>query len=209
MAEQGLRVEDGRVARRLENRTRILDALFALIRSGRAHPTLREIAAKAGVTSRTLLNHFPDVGSLLHAAAQRGREFAFSELPDVSDHPNPETRVREFFRASVSFFEAYSAVRWSVLTFPGGIPNLDARHPKNNIVSGLVESRVTELFAGFGVALDKDKQLRQAVLVAIDPMAWRLLRVHQRVSRAEAAESMARAVIALARDARSAARGRS
>ena len=202
------RVEDGRVARRLENRARILDALFALIRSGKPHPTLREIAGKAGVTSRTLLNHFPDVGSLLLAAAARGREFAYSSLPEVSDHPNPETRVREFFRASVGFFEAFSAVRWAVLTFPGGMPNLDTKQPKG-VVSGLVESRITELFAGFGVALDRDRQLKQAVLVVVDPMAWRLLRVQQRVSRAEAAESMARAVIALARDARTAQRSRS
>ena len=208
MTAQETRVEDGRVARRLENRARILDALFALIRSGRPHPTLREIAAKAGVTSRTLLNHFPDVGSLLLAAAARGRDFAYSELPKVSDHPNPETRVREFFRAAINFFEAYSAVRWSVLTFPGEHPRWDTRQSKG-LVLGLVESRVAELFAGFGVALEKDRQLRQAVLVVVDPMAWRLLRVQQRVSRAEAADSMARSVIALARDAKASQRGRS
>lgn len=208
MTAQETRVEDGRVARRLENRQRILDALFALIRSGRPHPTLREIAAKAGVTSRTLLNHFPDVGSLLLAAAARGRDFAFNELPKVSDHPNPETRVREFFRGAINFFEAYSAVRWSVLTFPGENSRWDTRQSKG-VVLGLVESRVAELFTAFGVSLEKDRQLRQAVLVVVDPMAWRLLRVQQRVSRAEAAESMARSVIALARDAKASPRSRS
>jgi AcrR family transcriptional regulator len=208
MAEQDSPVEDGRVARRLENRSRILDALFALIRSGRPHPTLREIAAKAGVTSRTLLNHYPDVGSLLLAAAQRGRDFAYSELPLVSEHSNPETRVREFFRGAVNFYEAYSAVRWSVLTFPGELARFDPRQAKG-VVSSLVESRVSQLFAGFGVSLEKDKQLRQAVLVVIDPMAWRLLRVHQRVSRADAADTIARSVIALARDAKASQRSRS
>jgi AcrR family transcriptional regulator len=208
MAEQDSRVEDGRVARRLENRSRILDALFALIRSGRPHPTLREIASKAGVTSRTLLNHFPDVGSLLLAAAARGREFAFAELPTVSSHPNPETRVREFFRGAINFYEASSAVRWAILTFPGELGKLDTRTGKSAVLN-LVEQRVTELMAGFGVSLEKDKQLRQSVLVAIDPLAWRLLRVQQRVSRAEAAECMARSVLALARDARASARGRS
>lgn len=202
------RVEDGRVARRLENRVRILDALFALIRAGKSHPTLREIAGKAGVTSRTLLNHFPDVGSLLLAAAARGRELAERELPDVSDHPNPETRVREFFREAVGFYEGYSAIRWAVLTFPGEIPAFDARQGKG-VVLGMVERRVAELLAGFGVALDRDRQLRQAALVVVDPIAWRLLRVQQRVSRAEAAESMARGVIALARDAKVAQRARS
>jgi AcrR family transcriptional regulator len=208
MAEQESPVEDGRVARRLENRSRILDALFALIRSGRPHPTLREIAAKAGVTSRTLLNHYPDVGSLLLAAAARGRDFAYSELPLVSEHSNPETRVREFFRGAVNFYEAYSAVRWSVLTFPGELAKFDPRQGKG-VVSSLVESRVSQLLAGFGVSIEKDKQLRQAILIVIDPMAWRLLRVQQRVSRADAAETMARCVIALARDAKSAQRSRS
>jgi AcrR family transcriptional regulator len=208
MAEQDSRVEDGRVARRLENRSRILDALFALIRAGRPHPTLREIAAKAGVTSRTLLNHYPDVGTLLLAAAARGRDFAYSELPVVSDHSNPETRVREFFRGAVNFYEAYSAVRWAVLTFPGELAKLDTRQTKGVVLS-LVESRVAELLSGFGVTLDKDKQLRQAVLVAIDPMAWRLLRVQQRISKADAAETMARTLLALARDAKASQRSRS
>lgn len=208
MAEQELPVEDGRVARRLENRARILDALFTLIRSGRPHPTLREIAAKAGVTSRTLLNHFPDVGSLLLAAAARGRDYARSELPVVSSHANPETRVREFFRGAVNFYESYSAVRWSLLTFPGEMPKLDTRQSKG-VVLGLIENRMSELVAGFGVSLEKDKQLRQSVLVVVDPMAWRLLRVQQRVSRVEAAETMARSVIALARYAKTAPRARS
>jgi AcrR family transcriptional regulator len=208
MDEAYERVEDGRVARRLENRVRILDALFALIRNGRPHPTLREIAGKAGVTSRTLLNHFPDVGSLLLAAAARGRELAERDLPDVSDHPNPETRVREFFRAAVVFYEGYSAIRWAVLTFPGEIPTFDPRQGKG-VVLGMVESRVSELFSGFGVQLSSDRQLRQAALVMVDPIAWRLLRVQQKVSRAEAAESMARGVIALARDAKLAPRTKS
>lgn len=210
MAEQDsrARVEDGRVARRLENRSRILDALFALIRSGRPHPTLREIAARAGVTSRTLLNHYPDVGSLLLAAAARGRDFAYAELPDVSEHANPETRVREFFRGAINFYESYSAVRWAVLTFPGELAKLDTRQSKGVVLS-LVESRVAELLSGFGVSLEKDKQLRQSVLVVIDPLAWRLLRVQQRVSKADAAESMARSVLALARDAKAAQRSRS
>jgi AcrR family transcriptional regulator len=208
MAEQDARVADGRVARRLENRSRILDSLFALIRSGQPHPTLREIAERAGVTSRTLLNHFPDVGSLMLAAAARGKDFAYSEVPLISEHSNPETRVREFFRGAVNFYEAYSAVRWSVLTFPGEIGKLDTRQGKGVVLS-LVESRVAELLSGFGVSLEKDKQLRQAVLVVIDPMAWRLLRVQQRVSRAEAADSMARCLIALARDAKTSQRSRS
>jgi AcrR family transcriptional regulator len=189
---------DGRVARRLDNRDRILHALYALIRNGRPHPTLKEVAANAGVTPRTLLNHFPDMGALVLAAAARWRSFAEARLAAVSDHPDPEIRVREFFRSAASFFDGYAAVRWSTLTFPGQIPGFDPRQNKG-FVLGMVERRVAELLSGFDIALDQDRELRQALLVMIDPLAWRLLRVQQGLSRTDAAASMARGVIALAR----------
>jgi hypothetical protein len=46
------------------------------------------------------------------------------------------------------------------------------------------------------------------VLVAIDPLAWRLLRVQQGLSRADAAATMARGVIVLARDGKAPRRSR-
>lgn len=198
MIDQRVRASDGRVARRLENRGRIVDALFVLIRSGRPHPTLKEIADKAGVTSRTLLNHFPDVRSLLSAAAAHGRSLADAQLPQVDPTLDPAARVREFFRGSAAFFEAYSAIRWAMMTGPaqGGDARRKARLP------GLVERRVVELFAGFGVSLERDRELRHVVWALIDPLAWRMMRVQQGLSRGDAASSMARGVIALARDAR-------
>lgn len=200
MPQHQVRVDDGRVARRLENRVRILDALFALIRSGQPHPTLREIAARAGVTSRTLLNHFPDVGSLLMAAANHGQNFADSQLPLVDNELAPEARVRAFFRAAASFYDAYSAIRWATLTSPAQVPGFDQRQRKGRVLA-MIEGKLDELFAGYGVELAKDRELRQAVWVMVDPLAWRLLRVQQGLSRVDASSTMARGVIALAREA--------
>jgi TetR/AcrR family transcriptional regulator of autoinduction and epiphytic fitness len=187
---------DGRVARRLQNRDRILDALFELLRSGRVHPTLREVAERAGVTPRTLFNHFSDVGALLLATAARGVELARSQLPASSSEPDPEARVREFFRGAVSFYENYAAIRWSTLTYPGGMPGFDARQKKSPVL-GVIEQRVAELCQGFGLTLGDDPELRRALLVAVDPLAWRLLRLQQGLSRADAAAAMARSVTAL------------
>jgi len=189
--------EDGRVARRLDNRGRILDALFALIRSGHPHPTLKQIADNAGVTSRTLLNHFPDMGTLVLSAATRWRGFAKAQLPAIPDLADPEERVHEFFQRMAGFLDTYSSIRWATLTFPGTLPGFDQRQHKG-VVLGNVERRVGELLASFGVELDRDPQLRRAVLVMIDPLAWRLLRVQQGLSRKEAAATMARGVFALA-----------
>jgi AcrR family transcriptional regulator len=188
--------EDGRVARRLDNRVRILDALFTLIRSGQPHPTLKQIADNAGVTSRTLLNHFPDMGALVLAAATRWRGLVRTQLPELPELADPEARVHEFFQRAAGFLDTYSAIRWATITFPGSLPGFDQRQHKG-VVLGSVERRVSELLASIGVELERDPQLRRAVLVMIDPLAWRLLRVQQGLSRKEAATCMARGVYAL------------
>ena len=200
MVTQRSQSDDGRVARRLENRVRIVDALFELIRAGQYHPTLKDIAEKAGVTPRTLLNHFPDVGALLQAALVRGRELADQDLPELPSVHDPEERVRAFFVSCVGFYDAYAAIRWATLTYKGNLQGLDVRQGRGQVLSR-VEARVAGLLEGFGVSVEQDRELRRALRVVADPLSWRLLRVQQKLSRAEAAAAMARGVIALARHA--------
>jgi AcrR family transcriptional regulator len=188
--------EDGRIARRLDNHVRIVSALFSLIRSGNAHPTLKQIADQAGVTSRTLLNHFPDMGSLVLAATMSWRACAQKQLPVVPDHPDAKTRVHQFFQNAASFLDTYSAIRWSTLSYPGQLPGFNQRQHKGVVLCSLA-TRVAELVASYGVDLERDPQLRRAVLVMIDPLAWRLLRVQQGLLRKEAATVMATGVFAL------------
>lgn len=190
------RAGDGRIARRLGNRVRILDALFALIREGVYHPTLKQIAARAGVTPRTLLNHFPDLGSLLMAAAQHGRRLAESSLPDPPSSGDPEKRVREFFRRSAGFYDAFAAIRWATLTTSATLPGFDPNKHKS-VVLGRLSERIALLVENFDVT--PSKPLMRALLMMTDPIAWRLLRVQQGLSRAYAAEAMASGVVALAR----------
>jgi AcrR family transcriptional regulator len=199
MSEEVIPQQDGRVARRLGNRARILDALFELIRAGKFHPTLKEIAEQAGVTPRTLLNHFPDVASLLLAAAAHGRDRAAEMLPEVPDHPDPVVRVEQFFERAAAFYDAYSAVRWATLT-SAHVPVTEMRQTKGFVLARM-EARVMELIAGFGVSVGDDHSMHNCLKVVIDPLAWRLLRVQQELSRVDAARSMALNVCALARAA--------
>jgi AcrR family transcriptional regulator len=192
---------DGRVARRLANRTRIVDALFDLLRQSSHHPTLAEIAEKAGVTSRTLLNHFPDVASLLLAAVMRGRELAENVFPTLPDERDPETRIRRFCDEAVGFFDNYASIRWATLTFPGEIPGFDARQGKSAVLNR-VEQRVLQLLEETGHDLNGDPELLAVLRVLIDPLSWRLLRTQQGLSRSAAAAGMARALLSLGREAR-------
>lgn len=74
---------DGRRARTVRTRAAILEALLALLRAGDINPTAAEIARKAGVSLRSIAQHFPRRGDLFAAAAA-----LYQQRPD-SPEPAP------------------------------------------------------------------------------------------------------------------------
>jgi len=62
---------DGRTLRREENRASVLEALGELYREGVYDPSVAEIAARAGLSPRSLFRYFDDVDDLNRAAIDR------------------------------------------------------------------------------------------------------------------------------------------
>src|SRR6476620_8643719 len=62
---------DGRVTRGQRNREAIVDALLACYEAGDLRPSVDEVAARAGVSARSVHNHFDDVEALRAEVAQR------------------------------------------------------------------------------------------------------------------------------------------
>src|SRR5215210_6885295 len=60
---------DGRTARAERTRAALAEALLSLLEEGDLRPTAASIAARAGVSERTLFQHFPEREALFHAAA--------------------------------------------------------------------------------------------------------------------------------------------
>jgi len=77
---------DGRVERTSATRRNILAMARELILEGIIEPTAREIADKAGITTRTLFRHFPDMESLHSSFIEDAEEKA----THVMDEPFPE-----------------------------------------------------------------------------------------------------------------------
>ena len=65
---------DGRAARRERTRMAIVEALRSLLDAGDLRPTTEAIAARAGVSERSIFQHFPDREMLLFAIAEHQRE---------------------------------------------------------------------------------------------------------------------------------------
>jgi AcrR family transcriptional regulator len=69
---QGERIpRDGRSARAVRTRQAVVEALLILIEEGELRPTSKAIAERAGVSERTIFQHFEDLETLFRAAADR------------------------------------------------------------------------------------------------------------------------------------------
>jgi AcrR family transcriptional regulator len=146
-----------------------------LVASGE-QPSSSEVAAKAGVTQRTLFNQFPDVSALVSAAVDRQVEHFEELLPDA-------TSIDGYVDGLARIYDEIAAVRWSVVTHLEGRPEL---------VHGLrrVRTVVRERLARIVDDVD-------AAEVATDPITWKLLREQLGLSKRAAADVMRRTLRAL------------
>ena len=62
---------DGRTVRAQRTRQALLDALFSLLEDGELRPTAERIAERAGVSERSVFQHFPDREALYEAVGRR------------------------------------------------------------------------------------------------------------------------------------------
>ena len=108
-------VADGRVTRGQRNREAIIDALLACYEAGTLRPSVHEVAARAGVSARSVHNHFADVEALRAEVAQRQWERirARCSARDRRD-PSP-TGSHELVDQRAAVFEAVTPVRRAAL----------------------------------------------------------------------------------------------
>src|ERR1700681_2810624 len=94
---------DGRVQRGGRNREAIIDALLACYEAGALRPSVTEVAAQAGVSVRSVHNHFADVEALRAEVAQRQWHRHAALI-------GPVATVDELVDQRVAFYEAVTPV---------------------------------------------------------------------------------------------------
>jgi len=101
---------DGRAARRNRNRTAVLDAAIALFAEGKLQPGAGEIAARSGVSHRSINRYFPDSRALLRAAVDRQIEIGIPLFRiHAIGHGPFEHRVDEFVRVRLEAYDVLGA----------------------------------------------------------------------------------------------------
>jgi AcrR family transcriptional regulator len=97
---------DGRRLRREQNREAVVDALLGLFRDGNYQPSAVEVAARSGLSLRSLFRYFDDVDDLHRAAAARQIALALPLLePGIGPDAPTLDKIRAVVRARVRLFE--------------------------------------------------------------------------------------------------------
>jgi len=110
MSDTRLREQDGRLARSARTRRAIVDALRSLHQEGDLRPTAPRVAERAGVSLRTVWQHFNDLESLLVQAGQRDYEIALSYVTPIEASAPLPVRIRQLVRQRSRMYEALAPV---------------------------------------------------------------------------------------------------
>lgn len=89
-------IDDGRSARRDRNREAVLDAVLELFSEGSLAPAAQDVAARSGVSLRSVYRYYADMDGLARAAIARHVEKVqpLLEVTDLGDGPLPERAAR-------------------------------------------------------------------------------------------------------------------
>jgi TetR/AcrR family transcriptional regulator of autoinduction and epiphytic fitness len=102
---------DGRRARSLKTREAIVDAFFALIDAGDPKPTAAAVAARAGLSVRSVFQHFADLEDLLLAVSDRQTNRIASLYTGVQYEGELSSRIETFVGYRARLFETIAPLR--------------------------------------------------------------------------------------------------
>jgi AcrR family transcriptional regulator len=153
----GSATTDGRLLRRQRNRDAVVEALLDLYSEGMLSPSTEEIAARSGLSPRSLFRYFDDVGDLTRTAMARQTDRI---LPLVEIDARPEddaaTKIEVLVEQRFRLFDLFgNAAKVSRLRAPFE-PVLAEMLTRNR---SFLRSQMEWLFAPELAAMDEDHRL--------------------------------------------------
>lgn len=186
---------NGRSARKAATRDAIADALLDLVTEGSLRPTAKEIAARAGVSLRSVYVHFDDLEDLFCVAARRQFDRVAPARAPADDVGPLRTRAEAVVRRRARLFEDFGPIRRATELQAPFSPTL-RRLVHNAHAQGRKE--LARVFAPELEVLPPAE--RHRALAVIDAIAtgatWDLLREHHTLSPRDAQRTLADALVA-------------
>jgi AcrR family transcriptional regulator len=178
---------DGRTARAVRTRDGIVDACLGLIDEGDVRPTGPRIAERAGVSVRSVFQHFDDLESLFSAVGERvTRRMAKIVVPIDPAAPLAE-RVEAFADQRGRALESLTPVLRAAMVYAASSDVITRQFQDGH---AYLRQQVAEVFAPELAATDRPDLLRDALVAAASWPTWNLWRSSEGRSIGEAGEAM-------------------
>jgi AcrR family transcriptional regulator len=178
--------KDGRVARAVRTRRAVADAMLALIDEGDLRPTSKAIAERAGVSERTIFQHFADLEALFGVAAERIGELIGSHVVKVPQGGDFETRLAAFVHEIAYLNEAMTFVRRASRLHEPYSPVLQEALRRMRVIRKRVGAKVfAPELAAIGDPVERERTANAIALLSLWS-SWENMRAHLGLDRAEA-----------------------
>lgn len=165
---------DGRTARAVRTRDALVDATIALVEEGDLRPTAPRIAERAGVSVRSVFQHFDDLESLFSAMGDRIVE-RLAQLVFHIDPSEPlEDRIAGFVGQRCRINEAISPINRAAILHA---PTSETIGRQFQTGHAFFAAQLAEVFAPEIEARGEEgAALSDALLIACSWSTWNLLR---------------------------------
>ena len=182
---------DGRTLRSVRTRRAVVDAVISLIEEGDIRPTAPRIASRAGVSLRSVYQHFRDLDALFATATDRALEKIGALVRPLPSTGPLDARLAAFVAQRAKVLEALSPLRRAALL----------QEPFSNHAVAARDRVLALARAEIQVAFDPELRRLDArtageVLAALDAAGswetWEVLRGVQGLSAARARRVLAR-----------------
>jgi len=161
---------DGRLARSARTRRAIVDALRSLHHDGDLLPTAPRVAERAGVSVRTVWQHFDDLETLLVEAGERDLEIAMTFVTPIDPGLPLRARIEQLIDQRTRMYEEMAPVwRAARLKAPFS-PQIRLNRDR------MVRLGRQQLASVFAAELDAVPNLLSALEVATGWAAWECMR---------------------------------
>ena len=194
---------DGRLSRTMRSRLAISEACLDLIEEGVLQPGAEQIAERAGLSRRSVFNHFSDLAELYDAVVEVSMQRSAPLLKKIScDAPLVE-RIAHFVEMRGQFFEANTPFTRALTAQSLVGPESDqARRVALEALERQVNNVERVFAAELGTLSDSDRdEMVEAMAAASNAPMWEYLRRSRGLSMTRARSVMKRTVTALLRGA--------
>lgn len=186
---------DGRTARAQRTRAAIVDACVDLVNDGDLRPTAPRIAERAGVSVRSVFQHFDDLETLFTMVAERALSGLGGLVEPIDPAlPFPERRDR-FVAQRAQLLEAITPIRRAAAVHGAGSPAIQGLLRQGH---DLMRSQLKGVFGPEIAAVPAARRRRVVDMLDVASIwsSWDSLRTHQDRSAADATAVMAALITA-------------